>query len=319
MLWLTAGVLLGACQPQSVGRCLGPDVHGIVLPEFEPSLPRVSRIHLESWIEALTAPHLAGRRAGEPGAHAVAAALAEQMRRLGLATPPGWRGFCQRFPFLEGEDVNVVGHLPPVDDRADWILVGAHFDGQGIRPAGQIYPGADDNASGVAALLEIARLAGQRRDSAVRGSQPGWVFVALGAEEVGRLGASAFLERPSVELSQIDLMINLDMVGRPLPTEAAKAIGFRALSDRQRISEALQRAASLAGIEVRRLEELGPLMPAITDAQIFAPEVPTVLLSTGLHADHHELTDLAERIDYEQIERSVQLVLALADILADRP
>lgn len=280
----------------------------------------VSRPRLESWVEFLTASQLAGRRAGGAGSHAVASALAEQMAELGLTPPATWGGHCQSFQFLEDQDANVVGHLEPsgADDR--WILIGAHYDGQGIHPAGTIYPGADDNASGVAALLEVARLASlRRRNRSQTLPQHGWVFVALGSEEVGQLGARAYLATPSVELSRIEGVINLDMVGRALSPESREAIGYRVLSgSRQKMVGALRRSANRAGLEIRPLADLGPRMPMITDAEIFAPRVPTVLLSTGLHADHHKITDVPTRIDYGQIERSVSLVLALADILAGR-
>lgn len=289
------------------------------MPESDLANPGVSRSNLGRWIETLVSPRIGGRHAGDPGARAVAAALAEQMASFGLDAPPGWEGFCQRFPYLDGEEANVVGHLETEHQRL--ILLAAHYDGQGKHPAGMIYPGADDNASGIAALLEVARLTGlqHRQGAPPSASKIGWVFAALGAEEVGQVGARAYLASPSVELSRIDLMINLDMVGRPSPTAVSEAIGYQVLSEpAEKIQRHLELAASAAGIQMRPLDSFGPLMPTLSDAEIFAARVPTILLSTGLHADHHELTDTAEKIDYAQVERAVHMVLALAGILAGR-
>ena len=290
-------------------------------PRIDLASPGVSRQNLTAWIEWLSSPRLAGRHAGEAGADATAAVLASQMAAFGLTSPAA--GYCRGFELLGGPDYNVVGLAGPTAPASDSpvVLLGAHYDGQGMHPAGAIYPGADDNASGLAALLEVARLVTRQRPSedGARTSAIGWVFAALGAEEVGQVGSRAYLAAPSLDPSRIRLMINLDMVGRPWPGERRRAIGYQAMGPaREATVSALDRAAELAGVEVRPLAGLGELAPTISDARVFAARMPTLLLSTALHEDHHQLTDVPERIDYGQIERTVQLVLTLADILADR-
>ncbi len=323
----------GSVKDDAGGSCAGGLSAGAPPPTLDMQDPGVSRHNLRAWIELLTSPRLRGRHAGEDGARHTAALVAAHMARIGLVPPaPSMRGddHCRGFPFLGVEDYNVVGHLlhmppsgtesrlpasdraPAAADERPIILLSAHYDGQGVHPAGMVYPGADDNASGVAALLEVARLAVRRPASRID-----WIFVAFGAEEGGQQGSRAYLSTSSAALSRIELAVNLDMVGRPLPGERGDAIGY--LVSGRSTPETLARlraAANDSGLEVRSLETVGELMPAISDAQVLATRLPTLLLSTALHEDHHQLTDTPERIDYGQIERTVRLVLELGAILS---
>ncbi len=312
----------GPAPPDAGGRCAGISPPAIEPPAIDLEAPRVSRHNLRAWVELLTSNELRGRHAGEAGARDAAALVAAEMARVGLVPPadPGG-GYCRGFPFLDEEDYNVVGHLPSSDGTTGapaggrLILLGAHYDGQGVHPAGMVYPGADDNASGVAALLEVARLAIRRSAAGPATSQPVWSFVAFGAEEGGRQGSRAYLSAPPVDLSRVELAINLDMIGRPLPGHGDE-IGYRLLGASATATLArLRAAAARSGQEIRPLEDAGELMPAISDAQVLAERLPALLLSTALHADHHQLTDTPEKIDYAQIERAVRLVLALGDII----
>ena len=314
---LAGCLLLAACGPPAsdvAGPCARPAA--IELPELELEAPDVSRHNLRSWVELLTSPRLRGRHAGEAGARDAAALVAAEMARIGLEPPPtGGAGaaspdaYCRAFPFLDAEDYNVVGHLAP-DDRGPVVIVGAHYDGQGVHPAGMIYPGADDNASGIAGLLEVARLAALRPVTGIA-----WVFVAFGAEEGGRQGSRAFLSAPTVAARRVELAINLDMIGRPLPDGRGDAIGYLAAGDpAPSMLARLRAAAERSRLEILSLEALGERMPTISDAEVLAERWPTLLLSTALHEDHHQLTDTVEKVDFEQIERAVRLVLTMGSL-----
>ena len=313
-------VLFAACGSRTEEPC-----GEIVLPAIEPpgialATPELTRQNLVGWVRWLSSPELGGRHAGEPGADATAALLARQMALLGLAAPDD--GYCREFELLDGFDYNVVGYSDSALAEGDSpvILLGAHYDGQGKHPAGTVYPGADDNASGLAVLLEVARLVARAPSSdAVLPvvSSVEVVFAALGAEEVGQVGAQAYLAEPPVDPARIQLVINLDMVGRPWPGDVSTAVGYQALGESSLdVAALVRRASELAGVTVRPLADLGEQAPTISDARVFGETLPTLLLSTALHEDHHELTDTPERIDYEQIERTGSLVLALIDILA---
>ncbi len=317
--------LLPACGPErdDAGEpCAGAQQPAIEAPAIDLDDPAVSRHNLRAWVELLTSPQLRGRHAGEDGARQAAALVATEMSRVGLVpassadapTVSTGGGYCRAFPFLDAEDYNVAGALPPASEStapadAPVMVVSAHYDGQGMHPAGMIYPGADDNASGVAALLEVARLAARRSP------RIGWEFVAFGAEEGGQQGARAYLSASTPALARIELAVNLDMVGRPFPGPHADAIGYLAFGGSAPAAQTrLQAAAADSGLEIRSLERSGGWMPTISDAAVLGTRLPTLLLSTALHEDHHQPTDTPEKIDYVQIERAVRLVLALGNL-----
>ncbi len=271
---------------------------------------------LQYWVEYLTAPERRGRRASSQEAQEVAVWLSTEMAHLGLRAPFDEGGYCQTYEVLGALDANVIAHrlAAAESDSRSAVLIGAHYDGLGMHPAGLPFPGADDNASGVAALLEIARRF-QRRPKT---SGPDVVFVAFGGEEIGLLGSQAYVDAPSLPLSRLRVMINLDMVGRPLTIgQTPEALGF-ALSGENLpdLERALGQAAERAQVEIRNLSELlgwDEVSTPRSDQTTFAPHVPTIFLTTGPHADQHEQSDVVERLDYAQIERAVDLVIAFLE------
>jgi len=194
-----------------------------------PVLPaRAADGDLLARVRVLTAPALAGRGSGTPEGLAAAETLAAWFAAAGLQ--PAFDGsWLQEFPLagegLAGEDLagrvahNVGGLLPGSGALADrYLVVGAHHDHLGrVDPAGAgagppaadaYYPGANDNASGVTVLVELARRAARG------GDRRAVLFVGFGAEEVGLQGSAWLVDHLPVERGAIDAMINLDTVGR---------------------------------------------------------------------------------------------------------
>lgn len=247
--------------------------------------------------------------------------LAAQLARFGLRPGPGSTGFCQRFPLGRQWDQNVIARRPPSLPRrggaAPVVIIGAHYDSQGVAASGRHFPGADDNASGVAALLELARLLG-------RGAAPGvdvWI-VAFGAEERGLLGSKYFVRHAPVELRRVALMINLDMVGRQLlegqPVRSLlgnpkDTLGYVISEKRmQANNRLLQRVSKRLGIEVVGIPELIlKLSGFLSDSVPFSRSTPTLFVSTSLHPDYGKVTDTPEKIDHAQLGRAVRLVLGV--------
>jgi len=175
--------------------------------------------------QVLTSPVLAGRGSGTSAARACADTIVNWLQAAGLQ--PGFAGsWDQEFPLagpeLSGRNgCNVAGLLPGRGDLADrYLIVGAHYDHLGWVAAdsaaagppapGQYFPGANDNASGVTILLELARLAAPGAAPSLRSC----LFVAFAAEEVGLQGSAYFAGHLPVPLAQIDAMLNFDCVGR---------------------------------------------------------------------------------------------------------
>ncbi|MEW6252174.1 MAG: M20/M25/M40 family metallo-hydrolase [Planctomycetota bacterium] len=185
---------------------------------------------------------------------------------------------------------NVVGRLAGAGDTDDTIVVGAHYDHLG--PAGgskdapaRIYYGADDNASGTAGVIELARILGGeklRRDV---------VFVAFSAEEMGLLGSRHFVEEPPVALDEIRAMVNLDMIGR----YSLKKFAIFGAHSAPELEAIIARAAEARGIEYKAPRGGGG---GGSDHASFARhEIPSLFAFTGIHKQYHQPEDTWDLID----------------------
>lgn len=196
---------------------------------------------------------------------------------------------------------NVLGQVA-APGAFEWIVVGAHHDhlgtsGQGSldpAPDGKVHLGADDNASGTAALLELARrlapLAGELRRSLL--------FASFGAEEVGLLGSRHFVGSPPVPLARVAAMFNLDMVGRLREELHVHGVGT---------SPAWPSLLARAGGGLKLRTHESGWAPS-DHAPFHAAGVPVLFFFTGVHADYHRPSDTAGRVDARGIDRIVGLV-----------
>lgn len=277
-------------------------------------------------VKVLAADSLGGRFTGSAGARTAAAYLARRFREVG-ARPAG-TDYLQpfavsgnapavkalRLPFpLEG--VNVAAFLPGRDRalRDEVVLVGAHYDHLGLGGFSSamdttyaVHNGADDNASGAAALIRIAEVlkrAGTRRSV---------LLVAFSGEELGLLGSQAYVRQPLRPLAQTVAMVNLDMVGR-LRNErlivygAATAKEFPALLDSLNATAKFDLRASGDGY--------GPS----DHSSFYAQKLPVLHFFTDLHEDYHRATDDWERINATGLQRVADFAAATAKAIADRP
>ncbi len=213
---------------------------------------------------------------------------------------------------------NVVAYLPATQAAADkpWIIVGAHYDhlGRGDQgtslaskdEAGQIHHGADDNASGTAAVLAMAEaLAKQPRSRNV-------AFALWSAEEIGLVGSNAFVTAPPMPVSQVAAYFNFDMVGRMQENKLiVQAVGTATTWPRM-----LERANISAGFDLT--VQADPYQP--TDVATFNQAgVPSLSFSTGSHADYHKPSDTADKVDYEDLDRLVLFATSLVTATAEAP
>jgi Peptidase family M28/PDZ domain/PA domain len=214
---------------------------------------------------------------------------------------------------------NVVAYLPANSASPNpgkgWIVVGAHYDhlGHGTRgtslagkdEAGQIHHGADDNASGTAAVLAIADgLAKQpmRRRNIM--------FTLWSGEEIGLVGSNAFIMNPPVPLAEVAAYLNFDMVGR-MQSNRLAADGTGSSEVWPRI---LERANVAAGFDLNISPD--PYQP--TDSSNFnQASIPTLFFTTGSHADYHRPSDTADKINYEDLDRIVDFAVAVIQSVAN--
>ncbi len=214
---------------------------------------------------------------------------------------------------------NVIGLLPGSDPaRAhEAVVVGAHYDHLGfggrhsMNPnlAGQVHNGADDNASGTAAIIEVARAASASRARFGRTI----VFVAFAGEELGLVGSGHYVNNPTVPLGRTAAMLNLDMVGRP-----RGRILVSGLETAPAIDEDLTAAAAtIDGLEIRRFQD-GAGVGSSDDTSFLLKKIPSVGFFSGFHSDYHRPTDDWPHIDGPGAARVAQLAFELAARLASR-
>ena len=263
-----------------------------------------------------------GRRTPGPGLAASAAYIAGVFRDAGLR--PGGDGgtFLQRFGCAgltgDARPANVVAYRRGSDSRlaSEWIVVTAHYDGLGVRLPGvggdTIYNGADDDASGTAALLEVARAFTRLPRAPARSV----AFVAMGGEELGLVGSWWFVEHRPTGMGDMAANVNLDMVGRNAPAqlysfgEVWSTVGAAARAVAQAHPELGFRLVALTN-EDRGFER--------SDQFPFAYNgIPAVFLNTGTEGEYHQPSDEAATIDNEKLSRVARFTLLLTYDLASR-
>lgn len=276
-------------------------------------------------VRYLSSDSLGGRLVGTPGADSAATFIARRFKQSGLqASPVGW---FQEFVVAKDAAAagsagiggasarNVIGVLPGRDPklRNEIVIVGAHYDHLGLGKFGSLDPdstgavhnGADDNASGIAALFRIA--------DTLAVMPPGRtvVFLAFSGEEEGVLGSSWYVQHPVFPMSSVTAMINLDMVGRlrqdrliVYGVETAKE--FPALLDSINLTAKFDLKASGDGY--------GP-----SDHQSFyLAGKPVLHIFTDLHEDYHRSTDDWEKINADGLIRVADFAAAIITALGDR-
>ena len=217
-----------------------------------------------------------------------------------------------------GTGYNVVGYLPPTDVAEiakPYVMLGAHYDhlgrGEGgdslarADEAGEIHNGADDNASGVAAIL----LAGAQLAQIDRSR--GVILAFWSGEELGLLGSAEFVDQALVPMDQIAAYLNFDMVGRLRENRlTVQAVGTSSIW-----TELVEELNEPLGFELAYVND--PYLP--TDVMsINAAEVPSLAFFTGSHEDYHRPTDDADTVNYPDLDRIAELGATVAARLATR-
>jgi len=209
---------------------------------------------------------------------------------------------------------NVVGVLPGSDPAKarEAIVIGAHYDHVGLggrlsmtpERAGEVHNGADDNASGTASIIEVARAAMAERARFPRTL----IFVTFAGEERGLLGSMHYVASPPVSMGDTIAMLNLDMVGRSHGSVDVSGL------DNATIKGDLMGAAQAAGsIDIK---QEGPGAGRSDDSSFLAARVPAVNFFTGFHPDYHRPTDDWQKIDKAGTARVAALALEFAARLA---
>ena len=270
----------------------------------------------------LADPAREGRGVGSVGLSAAAEYVAKEFKSAGLQSVDA-QGWFQDFDYTPAGAQkpvslrNVVGVLrgsnPQYANQA--VVVSAHYDhlgrnGPGVRVAeiGQIHPGADDNASGVAVMLELARTL-----AAAGAPERSILFVAFSGEEAGLQGSKWFVAHPrGVPLDGIRAVVNLDTVGR-LGDGELSVLATGTASEWQHVFRGITFST---GIAIKNI----PGASQSSDQQSFIDRgIPGVQLFTAAHLDYHRPTDTADRVDADGLVKVATVAREAVEYLAQRP
>ncbi|HPG41922.1 MAG TPA: M20/M25/M40 family metallo-hydrolase [bacterium] len=216
--------------------------------------------------------------------------------------------------------VNIMALIEGSDPRLkkQVIVVGAHYDhlGYGGYDSGSrkpdtlaVHNGADDNASGVAAMLEIA----QKIAALPQGLKRSVLFIAFDGEEMGRLGSSWFVRNPPVPLQNIEIMLNMDMIGRL--DSVKNVLTVMGTGTAAGLVSIMKPSVEKSGLTVNASPEgYGPS----DHASFYVQDIPVLMFFTGAHEDYHTPADDTDRINYSGLQKITELVYDLVCELGNR-
>ena len=285
-----------------------------------PSLPRLQRD-----LMTLTADSMDGRGVGTRGIDLAARYIAERFREVGLAPALDGSYFHEFVVRADAPAVahttlggtvarNVVGIVRGSEWPGSFVVIGAHYDHLGLGGMGSLDPdstgvvhnGADDNASGTAALLEVARLVAQARPKRTV------VAIAFSGEELGLLGSTSFVKDAPIALDSIYAMINMDMVGRL----RGRRLDLFGANSAEELPAILDEVNESFGLE---LAASGDGYGRSDHSSFYAAGRPVVHFFTGTHEDYHRTTDDWEKLNIEGIDEVARFAADLTLALAARP
>lgn len=287
------------------------------------AMAQINESKLRQHVKILSADSLQGRGTGTVGEKMADMYIANQFEQIKLTPKGEAKGFHQSFPFkggihgtgTEGTANNIIGFL---DNKAAYtIIIGAHYDHLGLgengssldaNPQNKIHNGADDNASGVAGLIELARYF----ESNKKKESYNFLFIAFSGEELGLFGSKFFAEHPTIDLTKVTYMINLDMIGRLDPATKSVAVSGTGTSDvweteLKKLSSDLKIKTDSAGI--------GPS----DHTSFYLKNIPALHFFTGSHSDYHKPSDDWEKINYSGEKQVLDLIVKMIEDLDGAP
>lgn len=284
---------------------------------------KIEEKNLQKHIQFLADDALKGRQTGSEGERMAMDYIQKEFKKLKLSPMGDGSSFEQAFAFkggthgtgAEGMAHNVVAFL---DNKADkTIIIGAHYDHLGIgengssldaNPQGKIHNGADDNASGVAGVLELARYF---KNNKVK-ENSNFLFICFSGEELGLFGSKYFTEKPTLELSNVNYMINMDMIGRLNPTTKSLSISGSGTSP---VWETLFKNTTTSLNIKTDSAGIGPS----DHTSFYLKNIPVLHFFTGSHSDYHKPSDDWDKINYAGEKEVLDLVINVVEKLDDQP
>ncbi|HAD11657.1 MAG TPA: peptidase M28 [Saprospirales bacterium] len=288
----------------------------------------ISEKNIRKHVTYLASDKLKGRATGSPEEKMAAKYIAKQFRKAGL-TPKGDNNtYFHQFGFRKSKDPhggidagapqvyaqNVAGYL---DNGAEYtIVIGAHYDHLGLghdhnsldaNPEGKIHNGADDNASGTAGVIELARYFAK---NGVK-EQHNFLFLCFSGEELGLYGSKKYTEYPTIDLSKVSFMLNMDMIGR-LNEEKRLVVG--GVGTAPDFVPTIKNMPSDLGI---KLDSAG--VGPSDHTSFYLKNIPVLFFFTGQHMDYHKPSDDVEKVNFPGVKQILELASSMIQRLDKQP
>lgn len=293
----------------------------LLLISFSASAQMVEEKRLRTHVEYLSSDKLEGRGTGTPGEKKAGDYIIRSFKKAGLKPYPGLQGFRQEFMAKKGASGEVKAHniLGYIDNGKPYtIIIGAHYDhlgkgdqGSSLKPdsKGEIHNGADDNASGVAGMLELARYYATNKKT----ENYNFLFAAFSGEELGLLGSKYMTEHSGINPADINLMINMDMIGRYREEKGLTIGGIGT-------STALEKWGPELGMCMELKYNLDSTGVGPSDhSSFYLKDIPVLFLFTGAHEDYHKPSDDAGLLNYNGMKLITNYVIQLISHLDELP
>ncbi len=273
---------------------------------------------LQRHVEYLASDTLQGRAAGSEGERAAAYYIYSGLKNAGLEmlTGPEGQDFSIKNGDFEISSANILGIVEGFDPelRNEYIVVGAHMDNVGTNvmtvngeKVTRIFPGADDNASGTATLIEMAKLVSDNKFFFGRSI----VFVAFGAGECGNAGAWYFVNRAFSEIGSVKAMVNLDMLGRGNDRNPFRV--YSSLS-RTKLNSLLEKTAEFP-VVVPPIASEGTF-PQSDYLPFYEKGIPVVHFTTGSTRESRTVKDTPQLLQYRNMERNCNYLFYFLQVLS---
>jgi hypothetical protein len=288
----------------------------------------ISEKNLEKHISLLASDKMKGRGTGTEEERKAADYLAKEFKKIGLA-PKGDNGtYLHHFSFKKSSDPhgNVAPDAPIVnsqnvaaflDNGAEYtIVVGAHYDHLGLghdrnsleaNSEGKIHNGADDNASGTAGVIELARYFAK---NGVK-EQHNFLFLCFSGEELGLIGSKKFTENPTIDLSKVSFMVNMDMIGR---LNAEKRLMVGGVGTAPNFVPTINSVKSDLGV---KLDSAG--VGPSDHTSFYLKDIPVLFFFTGQHSDYHKPSDDVEKVNFSGEKQVLEFGIRVIESLDKEP
>lgn len=280
---------------------------------------KASVSNLRKVVEVLASDSLKGRAYKSEEIKLAREYIIENFQKVGLK--PYGNSFEHKVSWHEQLDgnqevTNIVGYIEGSDAKLkdEFLVIGAHYDHVGYTSDGDtvIYNGADDNASGVSGIIELARLLLSNNQRPARSI----LIVAFDAEEVGLVGSTKFVKNSPIPLDKIKAMMSVDMIGR---ADLINGVIFSGIGSLKGITISPSLFSSEKNREVKLVKSPSSMVFRTDTGPFFRKNIPALYIDTGLKGFYHKPEDDANTLDYEGMAFVVDNLKKLVEVIAEQP